>query len=114
MNNNRQPAAQTNRHPFGKSQIRLFQYILSNPGCTMAQIREDEFPDKNGNYVWNLVRENIYYIDKREIGPDLPDQLYLQMKRFKEAVDMNHYMRTGEIKMKLQQTAMSFPEQKKQ
>jgi hypothetical protein len=101
------------RGPFGASQIRLFEYIRKHPGCSMNEIRDDEFPDKQGNYVWNLVRENIYYIDKREIGTGIPDELYLKMTRIGEVIDLKAFIVTGKYirKAPLEQTAMSFPEQ---
>lgn len=96
------------RHPFGPAQIRLFTYILKHPGCTMAQIREEEFTDKTGNYVWNLLSENYAFIDKRVIGGDIPHQFRMKMKEFGAVVDLVHYVKTGQLKQKLVQTTFAF------
>lgn len=94
--------------PFGPAQLRLFKFILTHPGCTMAQIREDEFPDKTGNYVWNLISENRTYVKQLEIGTDLPDQFFVRIEVLKEVVDIKHYIMTGELKQKLTQTSFAF------
>lgn len=95
-------------HPFGEAQLRLFKFILLHPGCTMHEIREGEFPDKTGNYVWNLLAENYTYIEKRVIGEKIPNQFYIKMGAFSKVVDVKNYVKTGEIKQKLVQTKFSF------
>jgi hypothetical protein len=101
------------RGPFGKSQIRLFNYIMLHPGCTLTEIREDEFPDKNGNYIWNLVRENVAYLKKDEIGTGIPDKWYIRINKLAEVIDIKALIKTGKyIRAKpMEQQAMTFPEQ---
>lgn len=102
------PTQHPAKNPFGPSQTRLFKYILTHPGCTAAQIREDEFPDKNGNYVWNLLRENTNLIEKREIGTDLPDEYRMKVNSLGAFIDVLHYVKTGLFKAKYVQATLNF------
>lgn len=102
------------QHPFGHAQMRLFKYILMHPGCTMAQIREDEFPDKTGSYVHNLLRENysetegMALLDRRDLGERLPSEFRIKNKEFFEFFDYKHYVLTGNLKQKLVQASFGF------
>ena len=75
----------------------------------MDDICQQEFPDKHRNYVWNLLGENKKYIEKRVIGGELPNQFYMIMGEFTKAIDFNHYIRTGEFKMKFTQGRLPLP-----
>jgi hypothetical protein len=96
----KQPIAEpADRCALGPAQVRLLKFIMKKPGCTMDDICIQEFPDKHRNHVWNLLAENKKYIEKREIGGDLPNQFYVIMSEFTKVVDFNHYIVTGNFRM---------------
>lgn len=101
-----QPTKQNDRAPFGPAQIALFKFIMTHAGCTMEDICTQVFTDKHKNYVWNILGENKKYIEKREIGGDLPHQYYMIMSEFTKVIDLDHWIRSGEFRMKLVQSTL--------
>lgn len=87
--------------PFGKTQERLFLFIIKHPGCTAAQIREDEFPDRDSRYVNNLLYENTHpttgMIERRTIGEGIPTEFHMKFKKLFELIDFKTYIQTGKF-----------------
>jgi hypothetical protein len=92
-------------NPFGPAQTRLFKYILKHPGCSAHQIKDDEFPDKQMKYIYNLIKENIDngLIEKRELGEGLPHEYRLRINVLGGYIDCLHFVKTGDFKGKYKQ-----------
>jgi len=103
-------------NPFGPAQTRLFKYILKHPGCSAHQIKDDEFPDKQMKYVYNLIKENIdnHLIEKREIGEGIPHEYRMRVNVLGSHIDCMHFVKTGDFKGKYKQGKLPLPEKASQ
>lgn len=95
---NTQQSGRTANSPFGPAQQKLLGFIMSNPGCTKAEIHERLFNDKQLRYVDNLIYENqnLIHVEKFD-NPDMPHKYKAKIASIGNLVDLQNWVKTGKF-----------------